>query len=226
MSPLSLLPLALTATLSTLAALTPGAAQAATLDLDAAGKLLGARGVVVNGTAYDVQFRDGSCAALHNGCDAAGDFVFHSNAEANAASRALLDQVFNAFATIDLDPKLTRGCETSGYFFQGQAGALCWAHTAYAVLPQIGYPEPQVATVIVANDSRDAWDLVPSLDVNVVFLQSTDLGANGFASKTFAVWSAAGGEPPTASVPEPGSLALALASLGLLGGLKRAGRGR
>jgi hypothetical protein len=45
-----------------------GSAQAATLDIQA-GQLFGATGVDVAGTLYDVQFIDGTCAALYIGCE-------------------------------------------------------------------------------------------------------------------------------------------------------------
>lgn len=200
-------------TLATAAA-TPSAVQAATLDLDATGKLLGASGVLVGGVAYDVQFRDGHCAALFNGCDAAADFAFTAEAAARDAAQALRAQVFDAFATYDLDPTRTRGCENSGYFFQGLPGAACQVLTAFKVMSQIGNPELQVATVFNANDSREAFDAVTGAGVNFVLNQFQDIAGSSYpgASSTYAVWSAAAA---TGAVPEPASLALA--ALGLLG---------
>src|SRR5262249_7437767 len=57
------------------------------------GKLTGALNVNVGGTFYDVQFRDGTCIALFNQCDAVSDFTFQSQATADMASQALLSQV-------------------------------------------------------------------------------------------------------------------------------------
>jgi hypothetical protein len=45
------------------------AASAATLIVDSNGILTGATGVNVGGTLYDVEFVDGSCIALFDGCD-------------------------------------------------------------------------------------------------------------------------------------------------------------
>jgi hypothetical protein len=70
-----------------------GGAQAATLNV-VGGQLHGAFGVDVGGTLYNVEFLDGTCIALFNGCDAVSDFTFQSSALAAAASQALLDQVF------------------------------------------------------------------------------------------------------------------------------------
>jgi hypothetical protein len=70
-----------------------GGAQAATLNV-VGGQLHGAFGVDVGGTLYNVEFLDGTCIALFNGCDAVSDFTFQSSALAASASQALLDQVF------------------------------------------------------------------------------------------------------------------------------------
>lgn len=57
------------------------------------GILTGATNVSIGGDFYDVQFVDGSCNSLFNGCNASA-FTFTTEATAMAASRALLDQVF------------------------------------------------------------------------------------------------------------------------------------
>ena len=58
------------------------------------GQLLGASGVDVGGTLYNVDFLDGTCIALFNGCDEVSDFTFQTEESAVLASQALLDQVF------------------------------------------------------------------------------------------------------------------------------------
>lgn len=75
------------------------------------GKLLGATGVLVNGSSYNVSFVDGTCAALFSGCDQNTDFVFQDSAAARAASQALLDQVF--LGIYDTNPELTSGCSST-----------------------------------------------------------------------------------------------------------------
>lgn len=184
------------------------AAAAATITLDANGRLTGAQGVLVNGGSYDVEFRDGTCAALFDGCDSSADFVFAGQALGYAAALALNSQVFNAFAAIDLDPTLTRGCENAGYAYLGQRYATCW------VLTPLGLPQPgQVATYLVANDIRDGSDAVP-VNSNYVLAPVTSTGGTDSSSHytTWAVWRTAGAGTPQ-TVPEPSSLLLAGAGL-------------
>ena len=69
-----------------------GSAQAATLNV-VGGQLMGASNVLVDGNLYDVQFLDGTCIDLYNGCDEASDFTFQTQASAVLASQALLDQL-------------------------------------------------------------------------------------------------------------------------------------
>lgn len=186
------------------------AAPAATLTLDAAGRLLGATGVMVSGSLYDVSFVDGSCAELYSGCDAPADFSFHTIAQARAASEALVNQVFNAATPTDLDPTLTRGCEASGYFYLGERLASCYALTPFGFAIG-GDPTAHVAL----NDSRDFMDLPGSPDTQLVLGATMDSsGTSSFGrSNTYAVWSAAGTGVPS---PAPAPASLLLAALGLL----------
>jgi hypothetical protein len=197
------------------------AAQAATVSFDA-GRLVGASGVVVDGTSYDVTFTDGTCAALFGGCDDAADFVFNTQARGRAASQALLDQVFNAFPAIDADPRLTRGCENSVILWQGALNGACWVLTPM-VLP---FPD-QISTYMLANNVSDAGDVVPPNN-NFVLTPLTDTAARSNSSAaytTWAVWRAAGNETASGGeVPVPGSAALAALGLALLAGQGRAAR--
>src|SRR5262245_6455581 len=83
-------------------------ASAATLIVQD-GFLMGATGVDVQGTSYDVAFGDGTCNSLFNGCT---QFAFTDASSALAASSALLDQVFidSASYAFDSRPDLTNGC--------------------------------------------------------------------------------------------------------------------
>jgi hypothetical protein len=59
-----------------------------------------------------VDFVEGTCASIIGGCDSLDDFAFQSSAAAEAAARALLDQVFMDVADGNFDslPALTFGC--------------------------------------------------------------------------------------------------------------------
>jgi hypothetical protein len=186
------------------------AAPAATLTLGAGGQLLGASGVVVGGVSYDVSFVDGTCAGLYGGCDATADFTFNTIAQAHAASTALVSQVYNAAAATDADPTLTRGCESSGYFYLGARFASCYALTPFGFT--MG---GQVATHVALNDIRDSFDLPGAPDTQFVIerLQSMAGTSGTGAVNTFAVWSRAGSGGPS---PTPAPASALLAALGLL----------
>jgi hypothetical protein len=96
-------------------ALAIAASPAAALSLVLSGsELQGANGVIVNGIEYNVRFADGTCAGLYSGCDSVADFVFTTEADALAASQALLDQIFiPANGSFDADPEHTEGCEST-----------------------------------------------------------------------------------------------------------------
>ena len=86
-------------------------AQAVTLTV-VGGQLMGASSVLVDGALYDVQFVDGTCIDLYNGCDDTSDFTFQTEASAALASQALLDQVFidGPAGDFDSDPYLSFSC--------------------------------------------------------------------------------------------------------------------
>lgn len=198
------------ATLAAVIGLASTAASAALLTLDAGGRLLGATGVIVGGAHYDVEFRDGSCVTLFNGCDSLSDFAFNTLDSAFEAASALHEQVFSAASarSIDLDPSLTRGCEGAwGTNAFGERVAGCWVLT-----PTIFSIDGQLATTSVLNDNRDAYDLASR--TLLIFGQGFDTGAGGqWARRTYAVWSAGGA---VSAVPTPASAALVLAALAML----------
>jgi hypothetical protein len=103
-------------------------ASAATLNVSG-GQLLGAFGVDVGGNLYNVDFLNGTCIALYDGCDDVSDFTFQTFAAADLASQALLDQVFlNGADLFDTAPELTNGCNP----LQGEV--LCVAITPFDFL--------------------------------------------------------------------------------------------
>lgn len=85
-------------------------AQALTLNV-VGGQLLGASGVNVGGTLYDVEFLDGTCVALFNGCDSVTDFTFQAQPDAFSAVQVLFDEVFidSTFGQFRSDPSSING---------------------------------------------------------------------------------------------------------------------
>jgi len=80
----------------------------ATLIVAGDGTLLGATDVLVDGSLYEVEFVDGKCFDLFDGCDELSDFDFTDEATVLLAAQALLDQVM--VGIYDLVPALTFGC--------------------------------------------------------------------------------------------------------------------
>jgi hypothetical protein len=101
-------------------------ANAATLNV-VGGQLVGASNVNVGGFRYDVEFVEGTCIDVFDGCDSAGDFAFGDLAAVNVASQALLDQVFvdGVAGNFDTDTTSTFGCTSA---------VICSAQTPYAVV--------------------------------------------------------------------------------------------
>ena len=91
-------------------ALLASGAGAATLNV-VGGVLVGASGVNVNGTLYDVEFVEGTCITLYSGCDQNTDFPF-SPAGVQDAAQALFDQVFldGPEGSFDTMPGTVAGC--------------------------------------------------------------------------------------------------------------------
>lgn len=92
-----------------------GSASAALLNIDDGGNLLGAYNVLVRGTAYDVEFVDGTAKDLfsekgiYTGTFSDGGLAFY-------ASKALLDQVLidTAEGNFDTEPDLIHGITGPG----------------------------------------------------------------------------------------------------------------
>jgi hypothetical protein len=119
------------------------------------GILTGAKGVDVGGTLYDVEFMDGTCVALFNGCDnPATDFTFTTQADALAASQALLDQVFldGGQGNFDSTPSLTVGCLVN------DDATGCLALTPFA-LSQYTQADPNIYAWTIGARNRGAGRL-------------------------------------------------------------------
>jgi hypothetical protein len=117
-------------------------------------QLVGAHGVEVLGQIYDVDFYEGSCRSKWGGCNPSL-FTFNTQAQAEAASQALLDQVLidiagNPQAQLDTDPTKLRGCEDP---------LQCLIHTLFnlnTTHPVVHYVET-MAAVNNLNEYGDTW---------------------------------------------------------------------
>jgi hypothetical protein len=166
--------------------LAASSASAATLNV-VGGQLLGASGIDVGGTLYNVEFIKDSCIALYDGCDSPDDFIFNTESDALLASQALLDQVFIDGVSGDFDsvPPLTVGCENANR---------CDAFTPYR----------RASDLVFAAAARNYR---PGFGSDTNFVESFPASLTGDVNDTgfYAVWSL---------VPEPGTAVLM--GLGLL----------
>jgi len=157
------------------------------------GILMGATGVDVDGTLYDVSFLDGSCVALFADCDSLADFTFTDQATADHASQALLDQVFLAEGTpstaFDTYPPLTFGCEDFTH---------CYVFTPFMIISPT-----EILSSFAFNDVPSGFDYVGG-----PFHTDPNGDTTLHPEVVYAVWT------PSA-VPEPTSIVLLTS--GLLG---------
>jgi hypothetical protein len=174
-----------------LAAWAPFEAQASPiLQVNGSGILTGANGVTVGNSLYNVQFKDGSCNSLFNGCSNAS-FAFHNLTDANLASQSLLNQVLldGASGLFDTHPELTSGCTLT---------TVCLIQTPYNFTSVVFFSD-------AGNWPTDAQDTFAG---GASTMATNDLTTNTFT--TYAVWT---------QIPEPSALALFGAGLLTLAGL-------
>lgn len=152
------------------------------------GELLGATGVNVEGSVYDVEIAEGTCIDLYDGCDDVSDFTFTTLADAALAGQALFDQVYRDGAAGDFDtvPNLNAGC--TGYF--------CGTAFPY------GLPNAtNVSIVSAVNHVDEIDDVVISGDGT---LRTFDSSSGTFHTlTTYATWTPV---PPAMLVVDGGEL--------------------
>lgn len=144
------------------------------------GELAGASGVLVDGTLYDVTFRDGTCAELFDGCDDVSDFPFTTAGAASKASQALLEQVL--LGSYDDEPDLTRGCENR---------SVCNIATPYGPSAPSGSDFNAFPAGIAQNESSGRTDRT-----NFFAIEDLDLTKN--PKFVFALWT----RPAASATPD------------------------
>lgn len=172
-------------------------AQAATLDVDGGGNLLGASGIEVGGSLYDVSFANGICQDFWHRCgDLFPAFTFPTAVDAMAAANALISELFSDNNGFDTTPTLTNGCDDP---------AACYIITPYAL-------DGDGETVFAYNALNLAGN---GFDTAIAASIGTYTPTN--ADATYAIWS-----PNVSPVPLPAAAWLfGTALIGLIGFAKR-----
>ncbi len=168
-----------------------GTAKAVVLNVSG-GQLLGATGVNVDGTLYDVTFIDGSCVDLFSGCNEFADFTFIDAATALLAAEALMATVFtdSGAGLFDTRPELTFGCGFIGD---------CRTHVPY---------DPDVPNQYLFTRTGNFAD--EGLDISVAgTFGNRNVDSSLSNTSNFADFT------PT-TIPEPSTLALFATGLALL----------
>ena len=171
-----------------------GMANAVMLNFnESTGELYGADQVLISGNYFDVDFVDGSCIDIFNGCDSDTDFFFTDRLEARQASQALLDQVL--ISKWDTMPSLTHGCD--------EGFVLCSILTPYSVGASTTYLSVDIAHNEELYDGRSMGAMPRDSDFS------------DRSHYVWAVWS------ESSSVPLPTTLPLIALGLLMLGWHRR-----
>ena len=170
------------------------------------GQLLGASGVLVGASLYDVEFVEGTCVELFGGCNENSDFTFNSREDAETASRALDQQVF--LGIHDNDPSLTFGINSI-------VTSQIW--TPYSAFESLD--GPAVSLYVLFDASPDRGGDGPGGDVDGSNA-ATSFSCNGFDEYSFARW-----RPAVTAAPLPAGGWFLITAISGLAGLGRL-RGR
>ena len=167
------------------------------------GALLGAEGVNINGTMYNVTFQGAPCTLLFNGCNDTSDFFFTDVDSGQAANLALLNQVFKdtLFGLFDSNPNLTNGC-TASTSYCSVITPISPSATGFAI------------GTFLNNSTLESGDYYTGIWSNIGI--EADFGSTRYyPSLTYAVWS---GPSP---VPVPASVWLFCSGLIALVGMRK-----
>jgi len=186
-------------------------AQALTLDVRN-GVLYGAKGVLVGatrtitptgevfngGTSYDVEFVEGTCVQLFNGCNDTSDFAFTTELAAATASRSLLEQVFG-----------------SGEFddYADRTNGISYPHVGFLVTAW-GSTGSLVEKVFAENFSLTGLSSTDRINTNARNININSNSGSFGDDWVYARWTAT---PEVSAVPLPAALPLYGAGLAVLG---------
>ena len=168
---------------------------------DAENRLVGATGISVGGTLYNVAFADESCVNLFAGCDSAADFLFQTAESATQASQALLDQVFPTAPSVPFASQLRAPCDYSPQ---------SWC----SILTPFSYDGTHVVTSTMNYNNPGFKDDGPVL---LNWNPASNYTNPDAANIAFAVWSRVEEEP----VSEPALLGILSFGLLILGVSRR-----
>lgn len=163
-----------------------------------AGQLTGAKNVNVDGIVYDVEFIDGTCETLFEGCDNQSDFSFTNKIKASLASHILRENIFIDTSTLffDTHPEYTSGCLLISFY--------CRVLTPYQLMG-----ETVLSSALINTPSLLSDNITSPLSLHF----QEDISNDG--GYVWARWT------PAEQVPEPSLLAVLFVGLVVIGMINR-----